>query len=205
VAVLEFSTKTAAHLDMQIRGDCHVPEIEQPMEVRLKQKAVADLVRATLAVRNNMRGLQHGQRVFVRDGARTLVRVSDSDSEGALPKPRAHQHGVPVASAFLADDQNVTRQYHADGRALVAFSPDARALSDRQVVSRVAQVSDRPIGRLRDPLLWCEEDGLNEDDTADLRETASATQSIALPQGIEAPLEIFEGGCAITLAEAFPR
>jgi hypothetical protein len=78
------------------------------MQVRSEQKAVGDLVHTALSVRDDVRGFEHWQRVFVCHGARTFVRIGDRNSECALPKPRPHQHWFAVPSVFLADDQIVT-------------------------------------------------------------------------------------------------
>src|SRR5262249_8025579 len=61
-----------------------------------------------------------------------------------------------------------------------------------------------PIGRLRYPLFRREEDGLDEHDAADLRETANAAEPVALTEVIEPTFEVLEGRGPVAVTEAFP-
>jgi hypothetical protein len=58
--------------------------IEEPVQIGPKQNAIADIVGTMLRVRLDVRSLQSGQRMLLRDRTRTRVCVHHGDTEDSL-------------------------------------------------------------------------------------------------------------------------
>ena len=143
--------------------------------------------------------------MLVCDGTRAAVRVGHSHAECALTKTGANEHGLPIPLALLAHERWDSRRGQSQSSStFLAFSPDPGPLSRAQVVPLVTEIPGRPIGRLRNPLLWREEDRLHKNDATDLRKAASVAHVITLANCCEPGSELLEAPSAVALTETLP-
>src|SRR5688572_26455059 len=138
------------------------------MKVGSEEESVLRSVRSRLAVRPDMRRLQHRQRSLVGDHASPLVCVQDARSECSLAEAQTDEHWVAVA--LLRPEGlprgRLSRTCGCQGD--LDSIPQDRSVALRRVVSSTDLRGRLPARRRRDPQLAWKEERLDERDTADL-------------------------------------
>lgn len=157
---------------------------------------------ATVLPGSDVRGLEHGQRVLVRDRARAVIGVEDGEPEACLPEPRRDDLR-PAVPAKLDRLRRPFGHVVAAGGELEAPRPEPEPFAAREVVAAPRDDVAGPVRRLGDPVIGREEDRLRDGDAADhtihrhrrarAREPAEAFEQL-----------VFVGG-AVRLAEDVPR
>ena len=104
VAVVILIPKSAADFCPHVRRDREVAFVEQPVQVRSEENAVANLVRTALAERKDVTGLEDRQRMLTGDRAAPVVGVSDSNAERLLAKSRTDERGCTVPRRRLEQE-----------------------------------------------------------------------------------------------------
>src|SRR4051794_29466659 len=74
-AVLKFLPYASANFEPQSRRYCHVTCVKQTVNVPSEEKSVPRLVRPTIAIRTDMRGLQGRKRPLLSDHAAPLIDI----------------------------------------------------------------------------------------------------------------------------------
>ncbi len=99
--ILVVFAQARAHFQPQLRGHCHVPSIEQAVEICPEQQPVAYIVRTLLSVRADVGSLKGWKRTLSRHRAGPTVCIENGYAECCLPKPGLYQTRFAIARAKL--------------------------------------------------------------------------------------------------------
>ena len=97
-AVIELLLDSAAHLEVQVGCYSHIAGIEQAVDIAPEQQPVSRLVFASLAVRANVRSLQHRKSPLIGGCTPPLVGICDQNTESALSQPGHDQSRISESS-----------------------------------------------------------------------------------------------------------
>lgn len=203
--VLEFLADAPAHLETPVRRHRDIAAIEQLVNIAAEQKAVADFVRAALAVGADMGRFQGRQRPLAGDGAAAIVGIGDGNAERSLPEARRDERGLAVTGLAQARRIILGRRYpeFAQSVSLLDCLPQAHPFHLVGVVFLAHDDVARPVRRYRNPLLAGKEKRAFQDSATDTKVILVAAR-IAAVVG-DAVLHLGQRACAVLDAERVPR
>src|SRR5690606_19489764 len=133
------------------------------VNVGAEEQAIAQVVRFGFAERLDMGGLEGGERLLPGDRAGATVGIGDQDAKGALADAAAGLREYVAAWKF----ELTARRDGAGLEASGDLVPQPPADPFGQVVGLAPDGGAGPVPRLRDPVGFWPEEGLDEDDAAD--------------------------------------
>lgn len=94
-AIIEFFLYAVAHYKMVIGCYCDITGIKKPMDIRAKEEAIINTIRAIFTERLYVGGFKNRQGLFAGNSTSPLIGVCHDDSETPLPNLGKTSSGSP--------------------------------------------------------------------------------------------------------------
>ena len=108
--VLPVVLQPATDPEPVIRGNGHVAPVEEGVDVRAEQQAVADVMYAALRHRPDVGGLEHRECLLPAYSTVPLIGIGDGDPKSTLAETRAVEHLLAVHLSSVHVRGRVPRQ-----------------------------------------------------------------------------------------------